>query len=96
MDRRDAVGGRRAIGGEQGELARLARAFIEDGDGAFPGETLAVVDLAKVKHMALRHLAPRVALALHDRPAAMRLPVLVPRPTFEEHAGSLADRGRVG
>ena len=93
LHRVGAAGRRRAVGGEQRELAQRARMLVKDGDGAFPRELLAVIDLTEVEHVALRDLAARVATALHDRPRAVLLAVLPPHTALQEHAGSLADRG---
>jgi hypothetical protein len=41
-----AVDGRRAVGRKKRELMRLAAGLVEDSEAAFPGEALAVVDLA--------------------------------------------------
>ena len=43
---RRAVDGRRAVGRKKRELMRLAAGLVEDSEAAFPGEALAVVDLA--------------------------------------------------
>ncbi len=94
LHRRGAVGRRRAIGGKERELARLAAGLVEDGEAALPRDALAVVDLAEVEHRPLRDLAARVAVALNDGPRAVDFAMLAPLAAFEEHAGNLAERAR--
>ena len=70
------VFGQRPIGGEQGQLGRLSRLLVESFDHPAPRLLLAVVDLAKIKHLALHHLAAGAALALDNAPVAVLLAVL--------------------
>ena len=85
---------RSAVRGKQGQLSRLPVPLIDHRNRALPRHPLAVVDLSEMQHMPVRHLAPRIAPALHHRPTPMRFAVLAPRPAFEEHACSLLDPRR--
>jgi hypothetical protein len=93
---RGAVGGRRAVGGKERELARLAAGLVEDREAALPGEALAVVDLAEIEHVALRDLAARIPVALDDGPRPVDFTVLAPLAALQEHAGSLPEPAAAG
>lgn len=88
--------GRGAVRGEQRHLARLARAFVDHLQRSLPRLPLAVVELAKVKDVAVRHLAPVVTTALHDRPTPVDLPILATLAALQEHAPTLPKRGPHG
>ena len=93
---------RRAVLGKQRQLAGSSVALINDGNGAFPSEALAVVDLAQIQHVPVRDLVSWIAPALDDGPTAVNLPVFAPLPALEEHepqftaASGRAEGGRSG
>lgn len=83
----------RPVGREECELAGLPAVLVEDADAALPGQPLAVVDFAQVKHVAVRHLAVAEPAALHHRPRAVLFAVLLADTTLQEHGRSLSARG---
>jgi hypothetical protein len=76
-----------AIGRKQCQLRLLLSFFVERLDHPTPGLALAVVDLSKVHHRTLHHLAAGAALVLYDAPIAMLLAVLEPSIGAQEHDG---------
>jgi hypothetical protein len=68
--------GNRAIGGKQGRLRVSSSPFIEGFDHPTLSLVLAIVDLARVQHLALHHLAARAAPALDNIPVAVFFAVL--------------------
>ena len=76
----------RPFRGKQGQLRRLLRSFIEGFDNLTPCFMLAIVDLAKIQHIALYHFAPGTPLALDDIPITMLFAVLEPSVASQIHA----------
>ena len=81
---------------EKRALAALAVAFIEDLDGLLPSQTLRVVDLAQIKHVALRYAAAGLSSALDDGPRAMLLAIFATRAALQKHGVSVAAEEAAG
>ena len=60
--------------------------MFQDLDRAPPGFPLAVVDLAKIEHMFLRHAAATEAVILNDAPIAVLFAVFDALGHSQEHA----------
>src|SRR5207344_1429476 len=75
-----------SFGREQGQLRRLIGSFVERSDNLAPRRALAIVDLAKVQHIALHHLAAGTTLALDNIPVAMLFAVFAPSVASQIHA----------
>jgi hypothetical protein len=74
-----------AIGGKQRQLAVSPAAFIKGFDQLAPSLALAVIDLAKIKHLPLDDLATGAALVLDDIPVAMLFAVFEASVESQEH-----------
>ena len=75
----------RATGGKQRQLPVVARVFVERLDHPTPGFVLAVVDLAEIQHLALRHLPGHAAAVLNNIPIPMFLAVFQASVEAREH-----------
>jgi len=80
-------GAARSLFGQQRHGLWMRLPILEYLDALLPCILLAVIDLAKVKHVALEHPAPGHALVLHDAPVAMLFPVFLPCAAAQEHDG---------
>jgi hypothetical protein len=85
------VFGKRAIGWKQGELRVAVSAFINGVDLPTPGFMLAVVDLAKIKHLALHHFAAGTPLVLDNIPIAVLFAVFEASVEAQEHANQFSE-----
>src|SRR6266849_2846526 len=74
-----------AIGRKQRQLAMPPTAFIKGFDQAVPSLELAVIDLAKIQHLPLDHLATGTTLVLDDIPVAMLFAVFEASVGSQEH-----------
>jgi ferredoxin len=81
----DGVAGKVAVFWKQTQFGEPLLALHEDGQRFAPGRLLAVVDLAQVERLALRHLAGSQAPVLDHAEIAMLLAVLVPPVRFQMH-----------
>ena len=73
------------FGRKQRQLTMMSAVFVEGLDDPTPGVALAVVDLTKIQHGTLHHLAAGAALALDDAPIAMLFAVLEPSRELQVH-----------
>jgi hypothetical protein len=70
------VVGHRPVGGKQRQLPRLLRLLVKGFNRPAPSLVLTVVDLAKIKHLALHDLATGATLAFDDAPIVVLFSVL--------------------
>src|SRR5262249_24473519 len=82
-----------AIGRKQRKLAMPPAAFVTAFDLLAPGLALAVIDLAKIKHLSLDDLAASATLALDDIPVAMLFAVFEASVEAQEHANQPTPSG---
>ena len=83
-----AFTGRRTVGREKGELARMAF-LVERLDRVLPPRALRVVELAEIEGLALEH-APAGTHALHQTPVHMDFAILATLVRFQKHATILS------
>ena len=83
-----AFAGRRAVGREKGELARMAF-LVQRLDRRLPPRALRVVELAEVEGLALED-APADTHALHQTPVHMDFSILATLVRFQKHATILS------
>jgi hypothetical protein len=76
-----------SISGKQCQRQRLFALLIEDFDRSTPAFSLTGIDLSKVEHLPLDHLATPAEPILHHSPIAMLFAVFDPRITPQEHYG---------
>ncbi|MGH6841408.1 MAG: hypothetical protein ACREDV_04850 [Methylocella sp.] len=77
--------GWRPILGKERDLLRLFGVFVEDFDGPAPRRFLAVIDLAKIKNLALRDAAVVQPAVFDHRPCAMFLAILSANRLAQKH-----------
>src|SRR3977135_3803249 len=80
------VFGKRLIGRKQRQLGMAMRPFVKGFDLPTPSCMLAVVDLAKIQHLTLHHLAAGTPLVFDDIPITMLFAVFEASVESQEHA----------
>jgi hypothetical protein len=79
---------RSLILGKKCDSPRSASTIFKDLDRFTPHLLLAVVDLAKIKHLMLHNLATGHASVLHQIPISVLLAILLSRRAAQKHDGT--------
>ena len=78
---------RRLLFGKECHRPRSAAAIFEDLDRLPPDLALTVVDLSKIKHLPLYHLATSDSAVFYQIPIAVLLAIFLPRRAAQKHDG---------
>jgi len=79
------IGGRGAIVGEEGNLAKGVRVGRVGGERLAPGGALRVIDLAEIKYLALHDAAVKETFVFDHTPVSVFLAILLPQLRTQKH-----------